>query len=335
MGRRQTRLEDVAREAGVSIATVSRALNNSPAVNTDTRALIWEIARRRDYPFKSSMPVTPGGSGRTISLAVPVPQGREGRLLDPFFLELVDGIAEAARARGCDLRLSHAMPRDRQDLLDQILPGRIGGTIFLGQSTLHAELNALAADGHAFVVWGAEHEGQRYGAVGSDDLGGGRRAAQHLVRLGRRRIAFLGDDAVTEVWQRQQGALSALAQAGLTPGPVLPAAFDVEAGEAMTAAALGKGELFDGLVAASDTIAMGAVRALRKAGLRVPEDVSVTGYDDLAVARFASPALTTIAQDLRRAGRLLVGKLMTGAPASEIASERLPAELIVRESCGG
>ena len=96
MSRKTTRLEDIARLAGVSIATASRALNDSPAVNDRTKQTIWKLAKEHDYPFRRHMPAGPIGAQGTIALVVPRPQGREGRLSDPFFLELLAGVGEAA-----------------------------------------------------------------------------------------------------------------------------------------------------------------------------------------------------------------------------------------------
>jgi DNA-binding LacI/PurR family transcriptional regulator len=103
LSRKSTRLEDLAKLAGVSISTASRALNDHPAVNDRTKQLIWKLAREHDYPFRRYMPAGPIGAEATIALVVPRPQGREGRLSDPFFLELLAGVGEAARERGCDL----------------------------------------------------------------------------------------------------------------------------------------------------------------------------------------------------------------------------------------
>jgi DNA-binding LacI/PurR family transcriptional regulator len=103
MNRRSTRLEDIAALAGVSISTASRALNDSPAVNARTKQLIWKLAREHDYPFRRYMPTGPIGATGTVALVVPRPQGRESQLDDPFFLELVAGISDGARERGCDL----------------------------------------------------------------------------------------------------------------------------------------------------------------------------------------------------------------------------------------
>jgi DNA-binding LacI/PurR family transcriptional regulator len=336
MNRRTTRLEDIAALAGVSISTASRALNDSPAVNARTKQLIWKLAREQDYPFRRYMPAGPIGASGTIALVVPRPQGREGQLDDPFFLDLFAGISDAARERGCDLLVSHIAPVSFDDLSGALTTSRADGVIFLGQSSLHHAFNRLAGSGARFAVWGAQLPDQAYCSVGSDNVAGGRRATLHLARLGRRRIVFLGDTEAPEVTQRVRGYQEALDQAGLEQDPALmvPAHFTVESAEAAVDALVARGDAFDGIVAASDLIALGAARALLRSGRRVPRDVSVVGYDDVPFARYSRPALTTVRQDTARAGRLLVSKLID-AGAAEMRSERLPTELIVRESCGG
>lgn len=337
MSRGNTRLEDLARLAGVSISTASRALNDSPAVNLRTKQLIWKLAREHDYPFRHYMPAGPIGAEARIAIVAPRPQGREGRLSDPFFLELLAGVGEAARERGCDLILSHLSPSSYDDLSAIMTTSRADGVIFLGQSTLHAAFNRLVESEARFVVWGAELPDQAYCSVGSDNVNGGRRATLHLARLGRRRIVFLGDLDPPEVMQRHKGYLDALEIAGLPQEPdlIVPAHFEVESAEAALESLLRRKVEFDGVVCASDQIALGAVRALLRAGRAVPADVSVIGFDNVPFSRYSRPALTTIAQDTMKAGRLMVSKLLDNTGDAAPRSERVPAELIVRESCGG
>ncbi|MFN3945966.1 MAG: LacI family DNA-binding transcriptional regulator [Allosphingosinicella sp.] len=337
MARRNTRLEDIAALAGVSISTASRALNDSPSVNARTKQLIWKLAREHDYPFRRYMPAGPIGAAATIALVVPRPQGREGQLDDPFFLELFSGVNDAARDRGCDLLVSHFAPTSYEDLAAAMTTSRADGTIFLGQSSLHQAFNRLAESEARFAVWGAQLPDQAYCSVGSDNLSGGRRATLHLARLGRRRIVYLGDTEAPEVAQRVRGYLEGLEQAGLPQDGELmvPAHFTVESAEAAVDALIARGLDFDGVVAASDLIALGAMRSLIRAGRKIPDDVSVIGYDDVPFARYSRPALTTVSQDTDRAGRLLVSKLLDTGGEGEMMSERLPTDLIVRESCGG
>jgi len=334
--RRTTRLEDLARLAGVSITTVSRALNDSPAVNQQTKQLIWKLAREHDYPFRGYMPSGPTVGAAAIAIVIPRPQGRESRISDPFVLELVAGLGEAARQRGCDFILSHLAPSGPADLAELMATTRTNGIIFLGQSSLHAGFNRLAETETRFAVWGAQLPNQAYCSIGSDNPLGGRRATLHLARLGRRRIVFLGDTEAPEITQRHQGYLAALQESGLAADPALtiPTHFELEAGEASIDGLMARRVAFDGVVAASDLIALGAIRALKRYGRHVPGDVSVVGYDDVPFARLAEPALTTVRQDTQLAGRLLLSKLLS-SESGELRSERLPTDLVVRQSCGG
>ena len=335
--RRATRLEDLARLAGVSITTVSRALNDSPAVNQQTKQAIWRLAREHDYPFRGYMPSGPTTAAATVAIVIPRPQGREARLSDPFTLELVAGLGEAARQRGCDFIVSHVAPTGPADLAELMATNRNNGLIFLGQSSLHAAFNVLAQTETRFAVWGAQLPKQAYCSVGSDNPLGGRRATLHLARLGRKRIVFLGDTEAPESMQRYQGYVAALTDSGLPVDPKLSVttSFEIEAAEASVDALLARRVRFDGIVAASDLIALGAIRALERGGLQVPGDVSVVGYDDVPFARYSRPALTTVRQDTALAGRLLLSKLLNADMGGELRSERLPTDLVVRESCGG
>jgi len=337
MAKGSTRLEDLATIAGVSISTASRALNDSPYVNAKTKQLIWQLAREHDYPFRRYMPAGPIGADATIAIVVPRPQGREGRLSDPFFLELLSGVAEAARERDCDVLFSHVTPTSFEELAGMMKSNRADGVIFLGQSSLHQAFNRLAETEMRFVVWGAQLPNQAYCSVGSDNLVGGRRATIHLARLGRKRIVFLGDAEAPEAVQRLRGYRRGLEMAGLEPDAelIVPAHFELESAESAVDGMIGAGLQFDGIVAASDMIALGAMRALHRAGRRVPEDVSVVGYDDVPFARHSTPSLSTVSQDTNHAGRLLVSKLLAANGRLEIRSERMPTNLIIRESCGG
>jgi DNA-binding LacI/PurR family transcriptional regulator len=330
----KTTLEDLARLAGVSISTVSRALNDQPLISTRTKQRIWALAREHDYPFRASMPQAPIGAEGSVVIVTPNMRGRPLPLSHPFFLELLASIGEAARDRACDFTVSHVAPANLEDLMTTATTSRADGVIFLGQSMLHEELNELAGTDARFVVWGAHLPGQKYRSIGSDNLLGGRRATLHLARLGRKRILFIGGSD-PEALQRRKGYLEALEEAGLDADPSLicKVEFELESAEAEVSRLLRHKTRFDGIVAASDLIALGAIRALRRAEIGVPEDVSVVGYDDMLLSRLSTPALSTIRQDTQRAGQLLVASILDSA-ADDVPS-LLPTELIIRESCGG
>lgn len=338
MIRKATRLADLAAMSGLSISTVSRALSDSPSINAQTKQRIWQLAREHGYALRRSMPAGPEGADAIIAIIVPRPQGRDNYWLsDPFFLELFAGVGDAARQRDCDFLVSHVSPDSFEDLRRVMSTTRADGVIFLGQSHLHEAFNRLADVEDRFAVWGAQLPDQRYCCVGSDNVLGGRRAALHLARRGRRHIIFLGDTEAPEADQRRLGYLEGLTQAGLDVDPALivDAHFEVESAEASVESLIHRGVTFDGVVAASDLIALGAIRALRRAGRAVPKDVSVIGYDNVPFARYSGPALSTIAQNTARAGRLLVSKLLDHQGEGALRSERVATDLIVRESCGG
>ena len=333
---KKIRLEDLAEIAGVSIATVSRALNDSPAVNEQTKREIWNLARKNGYNLRPTMPTSLDRAAATISIIIPPPQGREGWLLDPFFQELIGAVGEAARERKCDLLISHAAPQNYDDLSRLLELNQSQGVIILGQSFLHERLNRLVGHPTRFVVWGGDLPGQQYCSVGTDNVRGGKRATAHLARLGRKHIAFFGDTEAPEIGQRYDGYRKALEEAGLPFDPALvsPAHFKIESAEAAVDALVSSRTKFDAIFASSDMIAIGTIRALQRQGISVPGDVSVVGYDDVQLARYNRPALTTIRQDLSKAGSLMVAKLLNATSSQDMLSERLPTDLIMRESCG-
>jgi DNA-binding LacI/PurR family transcriptional regulator len=149
----RTRLEDLASIAGVSIATVSRALNNSPAVNDETKRRVWKIAREQNYHFRPSMPALLSGASATIAVVIPNPHARQSEALHPFVQDFIGGITEAARVSGCDLLISHLAPGNVDDLSELMTSSHADGIIFLGQRLLHDRLNALAQGESRFIVW--------------------------------------------------------------------------------------------------------------------------------------------------------------------------------------
>ncbi|TNE63625.1 MAG: LacI family transcriptional regulator [Alphaproteobacteria bacterium] len=329
----KTTLEDLAKLASVSVATVSRALNDHPIISKKTKQRIWALAKEHDYPFRHYMPASPIGAEGSIAVVTPFVHGKPLPLSHPFFLELLANIGEAARARDCDFTVSHVAPTSYDDLVAAVTTSRASGVIFLGQGTLHDAFNQLSTTSARFVVWGAQMAGQKYCTIGSNNQQGGRRATAHLARLGRKRILFMGGNDL-EANQRRRGYAEALADANIPPDPQLDinVEFDHDSADAAISRLLRNNVPFDGIVAASDLIALGAIRALRRAGVAVPQDVSVVGYDDMLLSRLSTPALTTVRQDTHEAGRQLVSRILD--PETDHLSVHLQTELIVRESCG-
>jgi len=330
---RSITLEHLAKLAKVSVSTVSRALNDHPSISSPQKKRLWALARKHGYEFRGHMPASPIGAQGAITVVTPRVLGRPLPLSHPFFLELLASIGEAARDRDCDFTVSHLAPANYEDLVHATTTGRASGVIFLGQGALHNELNRLAGTDSRFVVWGAQLPGQKYCTVGTDNVLGGRRATQHLLKLGRKRLVFLGGTD-PEATQRYRGYTEALQERGLAIDDALigRVEFESESAEAAVDTLLRRKVPFDGIVAASDLIALGAIRALSRAGRSVPRDVSVVGYDNMLLSRLSTPTLSTVQQDIPKAGRLLVSKLLEWS--GDVSAELLSTELIIRESCG-
>jgi DNA-binding LacI/PurR family transcriptional regulator len=329
---RPVTLQQIALQAGVSVSTVSRALARHPAISEETRELVLKLAKESNYDLKRRQ----GADQAQVTVVMAVP-AVSTQMAEPFQLRLLGGIGSAMRERHIDFSISHRVPRNANSLAELMAAHPSGGFIFLGQSQYHDALNKFSKQGRALSVWGAQLEDQNYCSVGTDNFFGGQRATNHLLRLGRRRIAFLGACDVVEIEQRLAGYRAALSNHGveLDTSLIQHSKLVYDSGFEAVNDLMDRGVKFDGIVSASDMLAIGAMRALSIQGINVPDDVSVVGYDDIDVASFSSPALTTIRQDVLKAGHLLVTKVMRQLSGHNSPSERLQTELIVRGSCGG
>lgn len=209
-----------------------------------------------------------------------------------------------------------------------------------GDYQLYEErLEQLIRQGTHFVRWGSVRNDTIGATVGSDNFGAGRLAGEHLLSLGRTKIAFIGqaDESYPEFSDRYAGLRAALEASGLVPDSNLQRdALTSEAdGYAATKALLAAGQPFDAIFAASDLIAIGAMHALAESGVAVPGEVALAGFDDIPAATHANPPLTTMMQDIRGAGSLLLDVLMQSIEGGELDGRELPAKLIVRESTKG
>lgn len=335
---RSSRLQmaDIARLAGVSASTVSRALAGSPLVNPQTRQRVAELARSLNYSINVGAQNLRLKQNKTVAVIVPYDPATRQHLSDPFFLSLIGAVADALIERGHDMLLTR-VDADRLDLAANVYnTGRACGVVLVGQWHHHDQLNEMAVRGVPFVVWGAHLPGQLYTTVGSDNLLGGRLATEHLLASGCRRVVFLGDPTLPEVAQRMAGWRQAHEARGLQADPRLlrPAPFLSEEIEKVVAAACRQKLAFDGLFAAGDLMAMTAIATLRRLGRPVPESVRVVGYDDIGLAAHAHPPLTTVRQPMADAGRALVDALLSTVAGERVAPVQLRTELVVRESSG-
>ncbi|WP_374531443.1 substrate-binding domain-containing protein, partial [Novosphingobium sp.] len=325
----------------VSQPTVSRALRGSKSVSLATRQRIEAIARDLNYSVDKNASSLRSQRANTIALLFFEEQTPGEGKINPFFLAMLGSITRSCANRGIDLLISFQKMEDDWHTRYQD-SHRADGLILLGYGdyTLYEQrLTNLVSNGTQFVRWGSVRADNIGATVGSDNVGAGKLAGEHLLGLGRKRIAFLGqaDEHYPEFADRYRGLCAALADAGIAPDPALQrdAISFEDAGQVATEALLASGARFDAIFAASDLIAIGALRALSAAGLRVPEDVAVMGFDDQPAASMTNPPLTTLMQDLKAAGELLVETLLDQVEDRPVANRTIPARLIVRRSTTG
>ena len=245
-------------------------------------------------------------------------------------------VADAVTDSGMDLLLSRVDSQHLDAVAGLYESGRAMGIVMVGQWLHHDQLNELALRDVPFVVWGARLASALYPTVGSDNVKGGALATQHLIDAGCRRIVFLGNRELPEVAQRHEGYAQTLRAAHLIVDPVLelPCAFQVEAARTALLSLLERRVSFDGLFAASDVLAMTAIYTLAEHGIRVPGDVRVVGFDDIAAAAYFHPPLTTVHQSVAEGGRAMVEMLRERIASRSVPPRVLPTRLIVRDTSG-
>lgn len=327
-------MADIARIAGVSVATVSRALNGSTEVSAATRQRITELARSLNYTINVSAKNLRLRHNRTVAVVIPYDRQTRLHVSDPFFLSMLGSLADALTDRGYDMLVSRIDADQLENASLSYDSGTALGIILIGQWHSHDQLNRLADQGVPLVVWGAQLPQQRYCSVGGDNLGGGRLATRHLIERGCRRFVFLGDPTTPESALRLRGHQQELAEAGLGPQAcqVLAVGFDAARARTEIGRLLEQGVDFDAVVACSDVLATAVVPVLRLHGREVPRDVAVVGYDDIEWASHADPPLTTVRQPVARAGVEMVEALLERVAGRDAPPRTLPVELVVRQS---
>ena len=330
-------MTELARIAQVDISTVSRALNDSPLVKPKTKEHILRIAAETGYAVNASARNLRRQSSEAIGIVIPMNPDSGQTISDPFFLDMIGAVSHAASKSGYDLVVS--IPQNEEQIAERRLlqTGRADGLIIIGQAGRAERLNALGPLSKNIVVWGGKTGRTNYTLVGSDNAEGGRTAASHLLTLGRKSILFLGDIDLPEVKLRYGGFEKAHAEHGLTHDPDL--ILKLNFGGSMTfdavRAVVDQGRAFDAIFAASDVLAMAAIQALQSQGLRVPDDVAVVGYDDIGQAAMSTPSLTTINQNIKLGGEIMVDLLLRKITGEKVRSRLTPTQLVVRDSCGG
>ena len=331
---------DIAHLAGVSQPTVSRALRGSPMVNEETRKRIQAIAEQLNYKVDknaSNLRTQHSGTIALLFFEDPTPDDSQ---INPFFLSMLGSITRACALQSYDLlisfqQLSTNWQADYED------SNKADGLILLGYGDYleaQSRLEALVAQGTHFVRWGAALPGQPGVSIGSDNFQGGHDITTHLLAQGRRRIAFLGhaSNHYPEFFERYRGHVQALQDAGLVAesGLQVDAVTTEQSGFEAARELLARNGPFDAIFAASDLIAIGAMKALHERSLRVPEDIAVAGFDDIPMAGFVNPSLSTVQQDTKLAGNMLVENLLRLINDEPVESQTIPVKLALRRSSG-
>lgn len=317
-------MADLADLAGVSAITVSRALRDSPLVNPQTRTRIKLLAEQQGYQFNVSARNLRLRRSMTVAVVVEMKPTIERQMSGSYPLDLLGGISQELTTAGYSVLLT--------SLQGGTLPGvqAADGVILLGQGAHEEAMRQVQLWGRPMVVWGAVSRGDTQVVVGSDNHYGGRLAAERFLAQGRRRPVFLGDSSHGEFVERLAGFCETLALRDLMPlTPTVPE-FTVSAGAQTVHALLDQDPQFDALFAVSDLLAIGAIRALIERGRRVPEDVSVIGFDDTPLGATYLPPLTSIHQNFTDAGILLARNILALIEGRPAQSEVLPTHLVPR-----
>ena len=323
-------IKDVARAAGVSVASVSRAMNGATNVLPHTRQRILEAAKHLRF--------TPSGAARslitrrtdTIGALLPDLHGE-------YFSELIRGIDQAARARGLHLLVSSSHGNaDEAAAALRAMNGRVDGLLVMSP---HADAEFLSHNlpgNLPAVLINTVIDLPGHAAFAVDNFGGARAMTRHLVASGRKRIAFIGGPADNREAQERLRGYRAGLRAGMRES-VFEGDFSEAAGASAGRRIAQAKNRPDAVFAANDMMAIGCLSALAEAGLRVPDDVALAGFDDVPIARYVAPALTTIRVPIAALGSAALEALVKTfktPPAADNLTTVLPVELVVRNSCG-
>ncbi len=328
-------LEDIARISGVSRSTVSRVINADLNVKHETRQKVQQVIN--NYNFQPNLAARGLVTGRTNVVGVVIPASVSILFTDPYFPQLLQGVSAMCTKRDYSVMLWLAEPDYEQRMITRILHnGLVDGVVVASIRMDDPVIQSLIESKMPFILIG-RHPTENVNYLDVDNLQAGRKATLHLLRLGYKRIAAItGLQSHVAGYDRYQGYLKAIQETdhALRPELVAEGDFTEESGyNAMKRLLKYKP---DAVFAASDTMAYGAMRALREANLEIPKDVAVVGFDDIPGSSRTAPPLTTVRQPITQMGSkavdLLINLIETGTKSTE--GVIMDTELVVRESCG-
>jgi LacI family transcriptional regulator len=327
-------IKDVARAAGVSVATVSRVYNGSELVRQQTGQRVREVAQRLGYsPNAAARSLI---TSRTSTIGVLLPD-----LYGEFFSEVIRGIDQAAQRHGYHLLVSSShSARPEVEAAFRSMRGRVDGLVVMWpEMDTETAVRNLPA-GFPVVLLNSPVEAGAFDVIRIANFDGAYAMVRHFLDLGHRRIAIIrGVESNYDSEERLRGYHAALAEAGISPsaGYEVSGDFKEAAGFHATAELLRADPWPTAIFAANDAMAIGAMSALREAGLRVPDDVAIGGFDDIPMARYLDPPLSSVHVDISALGELATVRLISALQDKEHHERRedvLPTTLVLRRSCG-
>jgi DNA-binding LacI/PurR family transcriptional regulator len=334
--RRLPTLEVVAELAGVSRATVSRVVNGSSKVSSEVVSAVTKAIRELGYvPNRAARTLV---TRRTDTIVLIMHERTDTVFEDPFFANVLRGVNSALSATDLALVLLHARgDQQRERGLRYVCNGHVDGALLISMHGDDPMPSAIMAADIPMVAMGRPPSGHRADYVDADNAGGGRDAVVHLVARGRRYLATVaGPLDMSAGVDRLRGYVDAVRAAGMTAAAerIAYGDFTEAAGYRGMKLLIEQTPTIDGVFVASDLMCMGALRALRELGRRVPNDVAVVGFDDAPLALYADPALTTIRQPVELLGQEMVRLLLhrLSEPHGEPKTIILPTQLVIRSS---
>ena len=325
-------IEDVAREAGVSVASVSRVMSGARSVRPKTRTAVLAAAEKLGYQTNYFASALRRRSTSTIGMVVP-------HIANPFFIELVEKVENHVQGHGFDIFLcdSQNNPVIEAQRIRALMARQVDGIVLICADEVESRNSVLTAkDQVPVIVLDREIREIALDRIAVDNESGIKMIVEHLVRAGSRRLAFVGaNERISTAHDRLQAYRKAVDAVGVgSRDDVMLGAFSVEWGREAGLAIAKRAERPDAVVCANDLIAVGVMRGLKVSGLRIPDDVAVTGFDDIALCRYVDPGITTIRQPIdviaQEAADILMARIQ-GARGT-VRNLLLGPELVIRNS---
>jgi DNA-binding LacI/PurR family transcriptional regulator len=326
-------IADIAKITGVSKSTVSRALNNSTKISLKVREKIQEIAKSNNFVAHQGARNLTLKKTYTIGLVIPLVSCTGQIITDTFFIELLKGITTGVTKYNYDLLIIQSYEKKANDIYNYIKSRRVDGLILIGGIKFLKSIFQLLPDKAPVAYWG--NFNKNYSCVDCDNYTGGFIATNYLIKTGKNKIVFLGGPKnEPEVIQRYKGYSHALKKAGLNLNPeyVTYGDYSNVSGYDKMKGIINLHPDINGVFACNDIIAIGAMRFLNEKKYKIPEDISIIGFDDIPSASQSLPPLTTVKQSIIESGNFLVDNLINYIESGKVNNTVMPVNLVVRKS---